>query len=110
MPVLPDSNDCILTSMEVGDGLDNDCDGKVDEEICGDFTESTHNILDTTDSTTETAITAGFMRTKRSTTTQFSNTVNIPRTSGVSTMATTKISDIHERAHIRSKTSGLKNG
>lgn len=24
--------------MEVGDGLDNDCDGKVDEEICGDFT------------------------------------------------------------------------
>lgn len=35
------------------------------------------------------------MRTKRSTTTQFSNTVNIPRISGVSTMATTKISDIH---------------
>lgn len=29
--------DCILILMEVGDGFDNDCDGKVDEEICGDF-------------------------------------------------------------------------
>jgi hypothetical protein len=22
--------------MEIGDGLDNDCDGRVDEEICND--------------------------------------------------------------------------
>lgn len=35
------------------------------------------------------------MRTKRSTNTKFLTTVNIPRTSGVSAMATTRISDIH---------------
>lgn len=61
------------------------------------ITESTQKILDTIDLTTETpisAITTGFMRTKRSTTTKFSNTINIPRTSDVSKIATTKISDI----------------
>lgn len=68
------------------------------------ITESTQNILDTTDSTTKTpisAVTTEFMKTKRSTTTQFSNILVIPRTSDESTIATTKISDIHVQ-HTRS--------
>ena len=29
--------DCTPSHMTVGDGLDNDCDGRVDEEVCYDF-------------------------------------------------------------------------
>nr|XP_022322752.1 IgGFc-binding protein-like [Crassostrea virginica] len=36
----PINQDCTPSQMTVGDGLDNDCDGRADEEVCFDFVDN----------------------------------------------------------------------
>uniref|UniRef100_A0A8B8D3U4 IgGFc-binding protein-like n=1 Tax=Crassostrea virginica TaxID=6565 RepID=A0A8B8D3U4_CRAVI len=36
----PINQDCTPSQMTVGDGLDNDCDGRADEEVCHDFVDN----------------------------------------------------------------------
>ncbi|XP_052673463.1 uncharacterized protein LOC128155678 isoform X1 [Crassostrea angulata] len=84
----PINQECQPQPMVVGDGLDNDCDGRVDEEICNDYKDNDVDGKENEDCVTEQSTTT--MATAKLTTTSTSSThrSTTPTTSTTQTTTT----------------------
>ncbi|XP_065929401.1 uncharacterized protein [Magallana gigas] len=82
------NQECRPQPMEVGDGLDNDCDGRVDEEICNDYKDNDADGKENEDCVIRLSTTK--IATTELTTTSTSSTVRPATQTTLSTLTTTK--------------------